>query len=184
MEQINRWILSCQNRVVNVWYNQDRTVYGLNPTVGPQQPDNSNTVAVYLLDYGDPLGLRCAGNPGQGIPSGFVAVDPGAPYQLHFQAPDGSWNSEYSDEGYEMFGVQPTGDGYFALYSRASNAGGSFYGNYVAIDPNPDSAAGNCNALVATAGHIDQAARFYATGVDRPSVFDFLETGSARTPPA
>ena len=24
MKQINRWVLSCQNRVVNVWYNQDR----------------------------------------------------------------------------------------------------------------------------------------------------------------
>ena len=176
MKQINRWVLSCQNRVVNVWYNQDRTVYGLNPTAGPQQPDNSNTVAVYLLDSGDPLGLRCAGNPGQGIPSAFVAVDYQDPFRLRFQAPDGSWNSDYSDAGYEMFSVQPIGDGSFALYSETSEAGGSLYGNYVAIDPNPDSAAGNCNALVATAAHIDQAARFYATGVDRPSVFDFLET--------
>ena len=71
MKQINRWVLSCQNRVVNVWYNQDHTVYGLNPTAGPQQPDNSNTVTVYDLGSGL-IALQCPANPGAGIPAAFA----------------------------------------------------------------------------------------------------------------
>lgn len=31
MTDIDRWILSYQGRVANIWYNQDYTVYGVNP---------------------------------------------------------------------------------------------------------------------------------------------------------
>jgi hypothetical protein len=36
MTPINRWMLSCQGRVANIWYEQDYTVLSLNPTPAPQ----------------------------------------------------------------------------------------------------------------------------------------------------
>ena len=163
MTAINRWVLSCQNRVANVWYNQDYTVFGLNPTPGGQPADNSNIVTLHDLGNGT-VALQC------GAPA-FASVRDDYGMQVQFQAPYGGGNWITSVGGDEILQVIPTGDGYFALRSAT-------FGGFVAINPNPDGKAGNCNALVASAPTIGQAARFTATGLDRNSIFDFLKVGS------
>ena len=71
MKQLNRWVLSCQDQVANIWYGQDHTVYGLNPTAGPQQPDNSNTVTVYRPGQRPYRHSSAPQTPVQGIPRRF-----------------------------------------------------------------------------------------------------------------
>jgi len=130
MTAINRWVLSCQNRVANIWYNQDYTVFGLNPTPGGQTADNSNIVTLYDLGGGN-VALQCAA-------PAFASVRNDNGMQVQFQAPGGAWIVNVG--GDETLQVIPTGDGYFALRSAT-------FGNFVAINPNPDTKAGNCNPL-------------------------------------
>lgn len=168
MKQINRWILSCQNRVANIWYNQDYTVYGLNPSAGPQPPNNSNTVTVYdvvgeIDNTPGVIALQCTGNPGAGIPTAYANMCPPLSYHVMFQDPNGGWFQSFTS-----LQPVPTGDGYFALYVPAAQ-------RYVAVDPDPDPAASNCNVLFGLDDDISHAARFTATGLDRPSALDVLD---------
>jgi uncharacterized protein YjbI with pentapeptide repeats len=157
---INRWILSCQNRVANIWYNQNYTVFGLNPAAGGQQPGDANIVTVQDLGNGN-IALQCGGGY-----SAYASVRNDYGYQVQFQAPGGMWITAVGAD--EILQAIPTGDGYFALRSAT-------FGGYVTINPNPDTDAQNCNALVATAPNLEAAARFTASGLDRNSIFDLLQ---------
>ena len=165
MAAINRWILSYQGRVVNIWYNGDYTVYGVNPNPGGQTPGDSNIVTLADL-FGGHIGLQCGGGH-----NAWASVRDDYGYQVQFQAPNGTWITGEPQRDEHLQAI-PTGDGYFALYSPA-------FGMYVTVDAGPDTApnAGNCNPLRATTGDIKAAARFTATGLDRASVFDFLQVG-------
>ena len=163
MTDVNRWQLSCQNRVANIWYNQDYTVYGLNPVAGGQGAGDNNIVCVQELG-GSNVALRCQANI-----NAYASMRDDYGYQVQFQAPwSGDWITQ--PKGDEIFQAIPTGDGYFALYSPN-------FGRYVQINGGTNPKAGNCNALQGTAGDIDHAARFTAIGLDRPSVFDFIQLG-------
>jgi uncharacterized protein YjbI with pentapeptide repeats len=170
MADINRWQLSCQNRVANIWYNQDYTVYGLNPAAGGQQAGDNNIVYVQELG-GDNIALRCHAYVNYSEITAYASMrqDYNGTYQVQFQAPwSGSWITQPS--GDETFQAIPTGDGFFALYSPT-------FGRYVQISGGANTKAGNCNALAGTAGDIDHAARFTANGLDHPGVFDFIQLG-------
>jgi uncharacterized protein YjbI with pentapeptide repeats len=163
MTAINRWILSYRNRCANIWYNQDYTVYGLNPAAGGQTPGDANIVTLHDLGNGI-IALQCGGDH-----NAFASMRDDYGYRVQFQAPySAGWITQPA--GDEFFQAIPTGDGYFALYSP-------HFGRYVAIDPSPNPKAGNCNPLAGSAGDIDQAARFTATGLDHNSVLDFVQVG-------
>jgi uncharacterized protein YjbI with pentapeptide repeats len=163
MTDVNRWQLSCQNRVANIWYNQDYTVYGLNPVAGGQRAGDNNIVYVQELG-GNNVALRCQANI-----NAYASMRDDYSYQVQFQAPwSGDWITQ--PKGNETFQAIPTGDGYFALYSP-------HFGRYVQINGGANPKAGNCNALEGKDGDIDHAARFTAIGLDRPSVFDFIQLG-------
>ena len=156
---INRWILSCQGRVANIWYNQNYTVYGLNPAPGPQGAGDSNII--YLQDLGGGnVALQC----GAGY-NAYASMRDDYYYQVQFQAPNGTWVNQAS--GDETFRAVPAGDGYFALLQP-------YFGRYVTINPSPNPIAGECNALVGGSGNLSQAARFSATGLDGNVIFDLL----------
>ncbi|MGZ8803142.1 MAG: fascin domain-containing protein, partial [Mycobacterium sp.] len=167
MTVINRWILSAQNRCANIWYNDDYTVYGLNPVPGMQAPSDANTVTLNDLGNGT-IALQCGGGY-----NAFASVRDDYGYQVQFQAPySADWITGVGAD--EILQAIPTGDGYFALYSP-------HFGRYVTINPNPNPKANNCTPLTARGGDIGQAARFTATGLDRNSVFDFLQVGGNAT---
>ena len=156
---INRWILSCQGRVANIWYNQNYTVYGLNPTPGPQGAGDSNII--YLQDLGGGnVALQCGGGY-----NAYASMRDDYGYQVQFQAPNGTWVNQA--RGDETFRAVPTGDGYFALLQP-------YFGKYVTINPSPNPIAGGCNALAGGSGDLSRAARFSATGLDGIVVFDLL----------
>jgi len=163
MTAINRWILSYQNRVVNIWYNQDYTVYGVNPNPGGQAPGDNNIVTLADL-FGGHIGLQCGGGY-----NAWASVRDDYGYQVQFQAPNGGWITGEPQRDEHLQAI-PTGDGCFALFSPA-------FGRYVTVDSGPDTKAGNCYPLRATTGDIRAAARFTAAGLDRPCVFDFLQVG-------
>jgi uncharacterized protein YjbI with pentapeptide repeats len=163
MTTANRWILSAQDRCADIWYNQDYTVYGLSPAPGPQSPTDGNVVT--LLDLGNgTIALQCGGGY-----YAFASMRDDYNYQVQFQAPSSAeWITQVGAN--EIFQAIPTGDGYFALYSP-------HFSRYVAINPSPNPKAGNCNALTGSVSDIASAARFTATGLDRNSVFDFVQIG-------
>ena len=170
MTDINRWQLVCQNRVADIWYNQDYTVYGLNPAPGGQGASDSNIVYVQELG-GNNIALRCHANLNGYNITAYASMrdDYNSSYQVQFQAPwSGDWITQPS--GDETFQAIPTGDGFFALYSP-------HFGRYVQISGGANTKAGNCNALAGTVGDIDHAARFTANGLDHPGVFDFIQLG-------
>ncbi|MGB6577733.1 MAG: pentapeptide repeat-containing protein [Streptosporangiaceae bacterium] len=172
MKQLNRWVLSCQDQVANIWYGQDHTVYGLNPTAGPQQPDNSNTVTVYDLGSGL-IALQCPANPGAGIPAAFAwFTNEYSEYgtNLRFQYPWDGWVTQ----DWTAFQPVPLGDGCLVLYIPASQS-------YVQRADNPDQAASNCTALVSPYMGIHLAAHFTVTGVDRTMALDLLDLSAPST---
>jgi uncharacterized protein YjbI with pentapeptide repeats len=172
MTAINRWILSvldtgpdnehCQYRVVNIWYNQNYTVYGANPNPGGQAPDANNVVTLHDLGNGT-IALQCGGGY-----NAFASVRDDYGYQVQFQAPNGTWIGGVG--GDEILQAIPMGDGYFALYSPT-------FARYLTVDSGPDAAASNCYPLRAATGYIRHAARFTAAGQDRLSIFDFVRVG-------
>ena len=165
MTDINRWILSCQNRVANIWYDQN-AVFGLNPAAGGQPPSDANIVTLQDLGSGN-IALRCGGGY-----NAYASVRLNVYldyYPVQFQAETGAWISEVGAN--ETFQAIPTGDGYFALYSPT-------FGAYVTINPTPYPNTGNCNALIVSTRDLGSAARFTATGLDRNSIFDFLEVSN------
>jgi uncharacterized protein YjbI with pentapeptide repeats len=173
MTAINRWILSvldigpdierCQYRVVNIWYNQNYTVFGVNPNPGGQAPGDSNIVTLHDLGNGT-IALQCGGGY-----NAFASMRDDYEYQVQFQAPySAAWITAIG--GDEILQVIPTGDGYFALYSPT-------FSRYVTVDSGPDTAASNCYPLRGTTGDIRHAARFTAAGQSSPSVFDFVRVG-------
>ena len=91
MTDIDRWILSYQGRVANIWYNQDYTVYGVNPGAGGQPPGDNNIVTLVSLGNGV-VGLRCNANGASGNRSCDASVRDDYRFQVQFQAPgeDGS----------------------------------------------------------------------------------------------
>jgi uncharacterized protein YjbI with pentapeptide repeats len=163
---INQWILSCQNRVADIWYNQDYTVYGLYPTAGGQGADSNNLVTVHDQGGGN-VALQCGGGY-----DAFASVRDDWGWQVQFQAPgSATWLKQVNVN--ETLQVIVTGDGYFALYSPRFN-------RYIQINSQPDGKAGNCNPLAATGTEIGSAARFSAVGQQRNSVFDLIQvTNSA-----
>ncbi len=168
MTDINRWQLVCQNRVADIWYNQDYTVYGLNPAPGGQGAGDNNIVYVQELG-GNNIALRCHANVNYTQINAYASMRDDYGYQVQFQAP---WSADWIKQVNlnETFQAIPTGDGFFALYSP-------HFGKYVQISGGPNGKAGNCNALVGGDGDIDHAARFTANGLDHPSVFDFIQLG-------
>jgi uncharacterized protein YjbI with pentapeptide repeats len=162
---INQWILSCQNRVADIWYNQDYTVYGLNPTAGGQGPGSSNLVTVHDQG-GGAVALQCGGGY-----NAYASVRDDWNYQVQFQAPgSAAWITQVNVN--ETLQVIPTGDGYFALYSPHFN-------RYIQINPNTNSKANNCNPLAATGTGLGSAARFSAAGQQRNSVFDLIQVAKS-----
>jgi uncharacterized protein YjbI with pentapeptide repeats len=173
MTAINRWILSvldigpdiehCQYRTVNIWYNQNYTVFGVNPNPGGQAPGDNNVVTLHDLGNGT-IALQCGGGY-----NAFASLRDDYGYQVQFQAPySARWITGIG--GDEILQVIPTGDGYFALYSPT-------FRRYVTVDSGPDTAASNCYPLRGTTGDIRQAARFTAAGQDHLAVLDFVRTG-------
>jgi uncharacterized protein YjbI with pentapeptide repeats len=158
---INQWVLSAQNRVADIWYNMDYTVYGLSPTAGSQGPDASNLVSLH--DQGDgTLALQC----GAGYHA-YASVRDDWGYQVQFQAPNSAaWITQVNVN--ETLQAILTGDGYFALYSP-------HFSRYIQINPQPNGEAGNCYPLVATGTDIGLAARFSAAGQQHNSVFDLVQ---------
>jgi uncharacterized protein YjbI with pentapeptide repeats len=171
MTDIDRWVLSYQGRVVNIWYNQDYTVYGVNPGTGGQPPGDNNIVT--LVGLGNQvIGLRCNANSGSGGRSCYASVRDDYSYQVQFQAPGGGWITNPGKD--EYLRVVPTGDGYFALFSTT-------WGMYVTVDPGPNPKAGNCNPLRATTGDMNRAARFTAATLNqaRDLVADLLDASNS-----
>ena len=177
MTDIDRWVLSYfdrginHNRVVNIWYNQDYTVYGVNPGTGGQPPGNNNIVT--LVGLGNQVvGLRCNANPSTGGRSCYASVRDDYGYQVQFQAPGGRWITDPDRD--EYLKAVPTGDGYFALLSTT-------WGRYVTVDGGGNPKAGNCNALRATTGDINLAARFTAACLNpgRDLVADLLDASNS-----
>ena len=167
MTTANRWILGHQGQTADIWYNLDYTVYGLNPAPGPQAPSDGNVVTLLDLGNGN-VALQC----GASGYYAFASMRDDYGYQVQFQAPhSGEWCTRVG--GNEAFQAIPTGDGYFALYSPT-------FKRYVTINPSPNPKAG-CYALVGSATEITAAARFTAQGLDRNSVFDFLQVGKNAT---
>jgi uncharacterized protein YjbI with pentapeptide repeats len=171
MTDIDRWILSYQGRVVNIWYNQNYTVYGVNPSAGGQAPGDNNIVTPVSLGNGV-IGLRCNANGSSGGRACYASVRDDYGYQVQFQAPGGGWIT--SPSGDEYLKAVPTGDGYFALLSAN-------FGRYVTVDGGPNPVAGNCNSLRATTGDIDRAARFTATCLNsgRDLLGDLLDVSNS-----
>src|SRR5262245_20922746 len=162
---INAWIIRYQDgRYAQVWYNQDYTVFGLNPDPNIQ-PDAGDNV-VQLVSLG---GINVAFQCGGGYNAFASARYGDYNGQVQFQEPySANWITV--PQGDETFQIVPTGDGYFAIYSPT-------YSSYVTINPNPDGNAQNCNPLT-TRGpdqNVSQAARFSALGQNRPSVLDFVQ---------
>ena len=162
---INQWVLSAQNRVADIWYNQDGTVYGLSLTAGPPVPGVSNLVS--LRDQGNgTLALEC----GEGH-NAYASVRDDYNYQVQFQFPNypdkGGWITQVRVNA--ILQAIPTGDGYFALYSP-------HFSRYIQINPQRNSYA-NCNALMATGTDLGSAARFSAAGQQHNSVLDLVQIG-------
>jgi Pentapeptide repeats (8 copies) len=173
MTAINRWILSVldigpdiehsQYRVVNIWYNQNYTVFGVNPNPGGQAPADNNVVTLHDLGNGT-IALQCGGGY-----NAFASMRNDYEYQVQFQAPySAGWIAGIG--GDETLQVIPTGDGYFALYSPT-------FHRYVTVDSGPDTAASNCYPLRGTTADIRQATRFTAAGQDHLAVLDFVRIG-------
>jgi uncharacterized protein YjbI with pentapeptide repeats len=181
LTQLNRWILIAagghlhpgNDQVVNIWYNQDSTVYGVNPTPGAQAPGDANIVTVYMQDEEEGAGpfitLQCGGGYNAFATAMFSDdVSQGGP--VAFQYSDGSWATQPS-ESFSYFTATPTGDGYFIL-------GRPEEGWYLTVDSAPAPAAGNCYPLRATmTGDTRVAARFTAIGLDAPVALTFLTLG-------
>lgn len=182
LTQLNRWILIAAGGqglhpggIVNVWYNQDCTIYGVNPNPGPQVPDDTNIVTVYQSTQEfDPPGsivLQCGG--GQNAYAYDVLDDIAPDYgRIYFQFPDGTWSTDPAGAG--LFMPIPAGDGYFYLGSSEYDEHNI---TYVTVESTPDAAAGNCYPLTFSTGDTRVAARFTAIGLDRPIVLDFLQFG-------
>jgi uncharacterized protein YjbI with pentapeptide repeats len=178
MTPINRWILYVPSAYV--------------PSAGSNGPDpvivdggypGTPLPLVYSVQPGDAEGdtmtLQDLGNgtialqyfPGYGPDVyGFASVRDDSGFQVKFHDNAGNWITEVTAR--ETLQAIPTGDGNFALYSPT-------FAMYVTVDsasrtPPPWSPA---YPLRATTGDITQAARFTATGVDRPSVLDFVQLG-------
>jgi uncharacterized protein YjbI with pentapeptide repeats len=166
MNAVNRWILTCGDRVANIWYNQDYTVFGLNPVPGGQAPSDSNIVTLQNLGGGQ-VALQCGGGY-----NAFASMRDDYHFQVQFQAPySANWITAVG--GDEVFQIVPTGDGFFALHSPTFN-------RYVTI-AGPDGAASNCLPLVGGTGNIGQAARFSAIGLDHASVLDLVTVSQNAT---
>ena len=165
MTDIDRWVLSYQGRVVNIWYDQNYTVYGANRTPGGQPPGDNNIVTLVGLGNGL-IGLRC------GPHAAYASVRDDYYYQVQFQAPNGIWIT--SAQGDEQLNVRPTGDGYFALFCP-------HFGKYITVDAGPNPVVGNCTSLRATTGDISRAARFTATCLNpgRNLVADLLDASNS-----
>ncbi len=175
MTDIDRWILSYQGRVANIWYNQDYTVYGVNPGAGRQPPGDNNIVTLVSLGNGV-IGLRCNANGASGNRSCYASVRDDYGFQVQFQAPGGGWITGPDLD--EHLKAVATGDGYFALYWPGKPGYGP---RYVTVDGGGNPKAGNCNALRATTGDITRAARFTATCLNpgRDLVADLLDVSSS-----
>ena len=165
MAPINRWVLSCQGRVANIWYNQDNTVLGLNPTAGPQAPADNNILTLHDIGGGN-VALQCGGGDNAFASLQYLA---GGGMQTQFQNTDsGSWITSVGD--FETLQLVPTGDGYFEIHFPIMFM-------YMMVDPDGDPNAQNCNPLAGGAAGPGGGlpARFTATGLDRPIVLDFVE---------
>ena len=62
MTDINRWHLVCQNRVADIWYNQDYTVYGLDPRRPAVRAAGDNNIVYGIRLGGNGIALRCHAN--------------------------------------------------------------------------------------------------------------------------
>jgi uncharacterized protein YjbI with pentapeptide repeats len=167
MTAINRWTLNFQNfqnfqsMGLDPLLGMDQSVYG----AFPYPSDGESYTAVTLHDLGN--GTIALQYPGSSFhPAVFASVRDDYGFRVQFQDPQGNWITEITAR--ETFQATVTGDGYFALYSPT-------FSRYVTVDSEPDTNADDCFPLRATTDDITQAARFTATGLDRPSVFDFLQ---------
>ena len=156
---VNQWVLSCQNRVADIYYNMNYTVYGLNPTAGPPTPGQGNLVSV-RDQGGGAFALQCTASY-----NAYASVRDDCSYQVQFQAPGGAWVTQVNVN--EILQPIVTGDGYFALYSPR-------FSRYIQINPQPDTIANNCNPLVASGTDVASAARFSAAGQQHNSIFDLI----------
>ena len=163
MTPINRWSLGCQNLVapayqfVQLFYDEPSA-----PCAAMTVPPGSY-FTVQNLGNGQIFlqFLDGAANP-------FATLDYNN-YRLQFQDPNGNWNTFGTP-----FQPIPTGDGYFVLYARG-------FGKYVTISPNPDPRLVGCYRLLGGTSDLGLAARLTATGLDRKSIFDFLQVGKNAT---
>lgn len=167
---LNVWVVRCDvARTVSnglyaqAYYNQNYTVWGLTPNDQNPQGDGFQ-VALVSLGNGN-VAFQCFG--GYNAFASARCGDYGG--QVQFQSPNGTWINQVG--GDETFAIIPTGDGFFAIYN-------TYYSRYVTINPNPDGPAQGCYPLNASTGDINQAARFYAYGQQRPMVLDFLDVSN------
>ena len=163
---VNQWILSAENRAADIWYNQDFTVYGLNPATGIPAPGSGNLVSVHDQGNGS-FALECGDNY-----NAYASVRDDYNYQVGFQFvnyPSHAWWITQVRDG-ELLQPVPTGDGYFALYSP-------HFSRYIQVNPQKNSQAG-CNALMATGTDLSTAAKFSAAGQQRASVLDLVQIAS------
>jgi uncharacterized protein YjbI with pentapeptide repeats len=158
MTPINRWYLSCQNQFapayqfVELFYDEPSAPCAAASVSGNYftvQNLENGQIALQFLD-------------GAANPLATVDYDN---YRLQFQDANGNWNVYGTP-----FQPIPTGDGYFVLYARG-------LGKYLTISPSPDPGLLNCYPLHAGTSDIRMAARLTAAGLNRNSVFDFLEVG-------
>jgi uncharacterized protein YjbI with pentapeptide repeats len=140
-------------------------VYSFGPTGGITEPDTMT-----LQDLGNGT-IALQYNPlGGDEVIAFASVRDDSGFQVQFVDNAGNWITEVTAR--ETLQAIPTGDGNFALYSP-------IFGMYVTVDSASRSPPpwDPTYPLRATTGDITQAARFTATGVDRPSVLDFVQLG-------
>jgi uncharacterized protein YjbI with pentapeptide repeats len=167
MTPINRWYLGCQNQVapthqfVTIFYDESYVPCAASSVGGSYvtvQSLGNGTIALQLLDGG--------ANP-------FASIVPGA-YGLRMQFQDqlGNWCTQVGASS--TFQPIPTGDGYFALYAPGLK-------RYVTVSATPEPDLVNCYPLLGGTSDLGLAARLTATGLNRKSIFDFLQIGKNAT---
>ncbi len=167
MTPINRWSLGCQNQVapthqfVTIFYGESYAPCAASSFGGSYvtvQSLGNGTIALQLLDGG--------ANP-------FASMVPGAyGLRMQFQNELGNWCTQVGASS--TFQPIPTGDGYFALYAPGLK-------RYVTVSATPEPDLVNCYPLLGGTSDLGLAARLTATGLNRNSIFDFLQIGKNAT---
>ncbi len=163
MTPINRWSLGCQNLVAPAYQFVQLFYDELSAPCAATSVSPGSYFTVQNLGNGQ-IALQFL----DGAANPFAILNYNN-YRLQFQDPNGNWNTFGTP-----FQPIPTGDGYFVLYARGP-------GRYVTISPNPDPGLVGCYRLLGGTSDLGRAARLTATGLDRKSIFDFLEVGNNAT---